>query len=271
MLKDVTLEEILNEDDVLQECKSNNEKLVTFLTQIDNIKQLVSNIVTLPKEEDTNESTRFKYSNISCELLTCDIALINETLITNEELIDMLYSFLNNESPLNPLLASYFSKVIGSLISRRTEQLLEYLETKTNFVDLIIKHINTSAIMDILLRLLTTIDNNDLKKRVFKWLDDIKLIDNLINLFSSTYNEDIHANVAQLLCDIIRITREQIFSNREALRESAAYSNNSNNSNSGDYLFQSTMPNTFDYNGKSNQNVTNEFLLTNPLLDSIEK
>jgi hypothetical protein len=186
--------------------------------------------------------------------------------------MDMLYSFLNNESPLNPLLASYFSKVIGSLISRRTEQLLNYLQSKTNFVDLIIKHINTSAIMDILLRLLTTIDNNDIKKRVFKWLDDIQLINNLINLFSSNFNEDIHANVSQLLCDIIRIAREQIFSNREAQRESVSYNNTSNNNlNTGDYAFQSTMPNTFDYNDKTSQNVTNDLLLTNPLLDSIEK
>ena len=34
---------------------------------------------------------------------------------------EKLFSFLDNESPLNPLLASFFSKVVGILLSRKPE------------------------------------------------------------------------------------------------------------------------------------------------------
>ena len=90
------------------------------LSQDKNLEQLVTYVISTPSEE-LSENIKFKYATISCELLTCDIPIINDALIKNYELVDKMYSFLYNESPLNPLLASYFAKVIGSLISRKTE------------------------------------------------------------------------------------------------------------------------------------------------------
>lgn len=47
---------------------------------------------------------------------------INDRLGGDEALLDLLYDFLGREPPLNPLLASFFSKTIGNLIARKTEQ-----------------------------------------------------------------------------------------------------------------------------------------------------
>jgi len=84
---------------------------------------LVTYVISTPSDE-INENIKFKYATISCELLTCDIPTINDAVIKNYELVDKMYSFLHNETPLNPLLASYFAKVIGSLISRKTEPVI---------------------------------------------------------------------------------------------------------------------------------------------------
>jgi len=67
-----------------------------------------------------------RYPNISCELLTSDVSQINDRLGEEESLLMKLYSFLLNESPLNPLLASFFSKVLSILISRKPEQVNIY-------------------------------------------------------------------------------------------------------------------------------------------------
>lgn len=67
-----------------------------------------------------------RYPNISCELLTSDVSQINDRLGEEESLLMKLYSFLLNESPLNPLLASFFSKVLSILISRKPEQVTIY-------------------------------------------------------------------------------------------------------------------------------------------------
>lgn len=63
-----------------------------------------------------------RYPNTACELLTCDVPQINDRLGGDETLLNLLYDFLDHEPPLNPLLASFFSKTIGSLIARKTEQ-----------------------------------------------------------------------------------------------------------------------------------------------------
>lgn len=66
----------------------------------------------------------FRFPNIACELLTCDVGVINDKLGNEEPLLETLYAFLEQPSPLNPLLASFFSKTIGNLITRKTEQVM---------------------------------------------------------------------------------------------------------------------------------------------------
>lgn len=63
-----------------------------------------------------------RYPNTACELLTSDVPQINDKLGGDETLLNILYDFLDHEPPLNPLLASFFSKTIGNLIARKTEQ-----------------------------------------------------------------------------------------------------------------------------------------------------
>lgn len=300
--EDITLQEILDEDDVLQECKSSNDKLIEFLTKPENMDQLIDNIIKMPVN-DLNEKVKFKYSNISCELLTCDMGPINDMLINNLTILDKLYSFLESSNSieqadadsdsatvLNPLLASYFAKVIGILISRKTEQFLNYLENKENFVNLFVKHVNTSAIIDILLRLLTTIDNNDMRMRVLEWLKRVRIIENLIDLFHHKYTPQVHSNVAQVLSDIVRIAREQIYTERETLSYASNLGNPSSSLSLSDQLQQQQNNIDFDFDenimpfgqasDKSSQvaKATGDgqsleskmAQITNPLLESIE-
>lgn len=63
----------------------------------------------------------FRYPNTACELLTSDVSQINDKLASEKELVDQLYSFLESDTTLNPLLASFFSKVMGLLITRKSE------------------------------------------------------------------------------------------------------------------------------------------------------
>ncbi len=89
------------------------------------------------------------------------------------------------------------------------------MQTKEDFIELFLRHVNTSAILDIILRLLTTIDSNEQRLRSIVWLKSIRLIPRLIGLFHHSLLPQIHSNVSQLMCDIIRISREQILSHRE--------------------------------------------------------
>ncbi|XP_076445361.1 serine/threonine-protein phosphatase 6 regulatory subunit 3-like isoform X2 [Babylonia areolata] len=213
--EDVTLRELMEEDDILQECKAQNRKLIDFLTQSDNMEDMVK-MITKEPEEDVDEKLRFKYPNTACELLTSDVSQINDKLASDRELVDQLYSFLESERPLNPLLASFFSKVMGLLITRKSEMIFEYLKSQKDFVGSLLHHIGTSAIMDLLLRLITCIESPETRRAVIEWLNENQIVQRLVDCIVPSNDEDIHCNAAQSLCDIVRLGREQMMQLQDA-------------------------------------------------------
>uniref|UniRef100_A0A7M4ECE4 Protein phosphatase 6 regulatory subunit 2 n=1 Tax=Crocodylus porosus TaxID=8502 RepID=A0A7M4ECE4_CROPO len=206
--EDVTLHELMDEDDILQECKAQNRKLLDFICQQQCMEDLV-NLITHEPPMDMEEKVRFKYPNTACELLTSDVPQINDKLGGDETLLNILYDFLDHEPPLNPLLASFFSKTIGNLIARKTEQVIAFLRRKDKFISLVLKHIDTSAMMDLLLRLISCVEPAPLRQEVLNWLNEAKVIQRLVELIHSSQDEDRQSNASQTLCDIIRLSRDQ--------------------------------------------------------------
>lgn len=111
---------------ILHTCQAHSEMTqyphyFCSLVRSDVMEELVT-LTTVEPSGDVDEKTRYKYPNIACELLTCDVPAINERLAGDEALLGKLYAFLESDKPLNPLLASFFSKTIGVLVARKTEQ-----------------------------------------------------------------------------------------------------------------------------------------------------
>uniref|UniRef100_A0AAR2JEC4 Protein phosphatase 6, regulatory subunit 2b n=1 Tax=Pygocentrus nattereri TaxID=42514 RepID=A0AAR2JEC4_PYGNA len=206
--EDVTLKELLDEDDVLQECKAQNQRLLLFLTQDSSLLELIS-LITHEPPTDREEKLRYKYANTACELLTCDVSIINDKVGGDDSFLNALYSFVEQDPPLNPLLASFFSKTFGSLISRKTEQTISFLRKKDGFITLVLKHMDTSAMMDLLLRLISCVEPAPLRQDVLTWLDEEKLIQRLTELINPSSDNERQSNVSQTLCDIIRMSRDQ--------------------------------------------------------------
>nr|XP_042103888.1 serine/threonine-protein phosphatase 6 regulatory subunit 2 isoform X1 [Ovis aries]XP_042103889.1 serine/threonine-protein phosphatase 6 regulatory subunit 2 isoform X1 [Ovis aries]XP_042103890.1 serine/threonine-protein phosphatase 6 regulatory subunit 2 isoform X1 [Ovis aries]XP_042103891.1 serine/threonine-protein phosphatase 6 regulatory subunit 2 isoform X1 [Ovis aries] len=204
----VTLRELMDGEDILQECKAQNRKLLDFLCRRQSMEELVG-LVTQDPALDLEERARFKYPNTACELLTCDVPQINDRLGGDETLLNVLYNFLDREPPLNPLLASFFSKTIGNLIARKTEQVVAFLRKKDKFISLVLKHIGTSALMDLLLRLVSCVEPAGLRQEVLHWLNEEKTIQRLVELIHPSQDEDRQSNASQTLCDIVRLGREQ--------------------------------------------------------------
>lgn len=215
---DVTLFELMDEDELLQECKAQNRKLIDFLTRAEVLDELVCLVVNEPALEGEVQM-RFKYANLAAELLTADVPAIIDKLVASSNLLDILYRFLENRKPLNPLLASFFSKVLGMLVQRRSEQnwysyqftcfqVLDFLKSKGDFVDLAAKHIGTSAIMDLLLRLICSVEEDEIRQSVHQWLNDSQLVERLVDRLSPDSDPEEHSSADNLLCEISTSCRE---------------------------------------------------------------
>lgn len=215
--EDVTLHELMDEEDILQECKSQNKKLIEYLTRVEVMEELIT-LTTKEPPTEIEERWRYKYPNVACELLTCDVPVLNEKLAGNDTLLEKLYSFIDTDQPLNPLLASFFSKTIGVLIGRKPVQnwysyqftclqLLEFLKSRQTCVDLLLQHLETSAIMDLVLKLVSQVEGN-MRQNILNWLDSQQLVQRVVKLLSPNSEPSKHANAAQLLCDMITAARE---------------------------------------------------------------
>ncbi|XP_008200387.1 serine/threonine-protein phosphatase 6 regulatory subunit 3 isoform X2 [Tribolium castaneum] len=216
--QDVTLSEVMDAEDIINQCKAQSKGLIDFLLKPEMMEELVS-LVTREPSNELDERVRFKYPNIACELLTSDVPSINERLASDEVLLDKLYSFLECEPPLNPLLASYFSRIMGALIARKTEQnwlsyqftclqVLDFLKTKDTFISLLLKHLGTSAIMDLMLKLMTQVESLEMRQNILNWLDSQRIMQSLVCLLNPKIDKERHYNVAQLLCDFIKAARD---------------------------------------------------------------
>ncbi|XP_018320980.1 serine/threonine-protein phosphatase 6 regulatory subunit 3 isoform X2 [Agrilus planipennis] len=214
----ITLKELLNEEDIINECKLQNKALIDFLNRPENLEELVT-LATVEPSVEIEERTRFKYPYIACQILVCDIPTLNEGLASNEALLSKLYSFLDSEPPLNSLLASYFSEIMCVLIAMKTEQnwlshqvtclqVIYFLKKKENFIPLLLKHIGTSAIMDLTLKLMTQVKGTELRQNILQWLDSQKIVQSLVALLNPSVDKERHYNVAQLLCDFIKTARD---------------------------------------------------------------
>ncbi|CAF4539564.1 unnamed protein product [Rotaria sp. Silwood1] len=197
----LNLQDFLDESDLVQECLNQNKRLLDYLIQENVMNELINHVITLPKDNN------FRNANIVTELLSGDFQCIQEKLLEKTNL-DLLYSFLliNNDA-LNPILASFFSRIISTLINRRPNEITNYFKSRETFKDDFFYHLDTTSITDILYRLIA--DCGEQRSDIIKWYEDINIIDGLIQQFLITGSNSVQTNVANLLSDFLRLAFDQ--------------------------------------------------------------
>ncbi|XP_071719760.1 uncharacterized protein [Rutidosis leptorrhynchoides] len=199
-----TLEELLVDDEIIQECKAANSRLINFLKERAQVEQLVRYIVEEPPE-DAVEGRRIKFPFIACELFTCEVDTILIALVEDEEMMNLLFSFLEPEHPHNALLAGYFSKVVVSLLLRQSASLMSYIQAHPDIIQKLVDLIGVTSIMEVLIRLIGADEYLHASyEDSMQWLEDIDVLEMIVNKFSSSDSPEVHANAAETLCAIVR-------------------------------------------------------------------
>ncbi|XP_062171214.1 uncharacterized protein LOC133876998 isoform X2 [Alnus glutinosa] len=199
-----TLEELLDEEEIIQECKALNSRLINFLRDRAQVEQLLRYIIEEPPEEAESKRA-FKFPFIACEIFTCEIDVILKTLVEEEELMNFLFSFLEPNRPHGTLLAGYFSKVVVCLMIRKTVQLMNYVQAHQDVFRHLVDLIGITSIMEVLVRLVGADDHvypNYLE--VMQWLAESNLLEMIVDKLSPSSPPEVHANVAETLCAITR-------------------------------------------------------------------
>ncbi|XP_062012099.1 uncharacterized protein LOC133728689 isoform X1 [Rosa rugosa] len=199
-----TLEELLDEEEIIQECKALNTRLINFLRDRAQVEQLLRYIVEEPPEDAESKRT-FKFPFIACEVFTCEIDVILKTLVEEEELMNLLFSFLEPNRTHSALLAGYFSKVVVCLMIRKTVPLMNYVQAHQDVFRQLVDLIGITSIMEVLVRLVGADDHvypNFID--VMQWLAESNLLEMIVDKLSPSNSPEVHANAAETLSAITR-------------------------------------------------------------------
>lgn len=186
-----SIEDLLDESDLIQELKQQNSKLIEYLRQDGVLEKLLDYVVApkledvaSPSDNDEQEETKGKgllrpfsrprassresetdadeelekkrnrYAFVAAEVLSSDTWSIYEALIENQPLIRNFWTFLKRPTPLDPLQASYFTKVNEALFDKKTEEMMLLLRSLPDAVADLLRHVECPMIMDLLLKII---------------------------------------------------------------------------------------------------------------------
>ncbi|KAI0099161.1 SAPS-domain-containing protein [Nemania sp. FL0031] len=206
---DFLLEDLLDESDLIQELKQHNTKLLEYLRQDRVLAKLLDYVVApklepvehpaddahdddaakkgrslgLPfgrprassratsdgNDEDEVEKKRNRYAYVAAEVLSSDNWSIYESLMENRSLLASFWSFLSLPAPLDPLQASYFTKVNESLFDKKTHDMLQLLRSLDDAVPNMLRHVDCPMIMDLLLKIIS-LERTEDGQGIVEWL-----------------------------------------------------------------------------------------------------
>ncbi|KAI0596963.1 SAPS-domain-containing protein [Biscogniauxia sp. FL1348] len=202
---DFQLEDLLDESDLIQELKQHNTKLIEYLREDKILERLLEYVVAprlepvenpeddsqeedkkgkslgLPfgrprassrateDNDDEAEKKQNRYAYVAAEVLSSDNWSIYEALMENRVLLRSFWDFLKLPTPLDPLQASYFTKVNESLFDKKTDEMVDLLKSIDNAIPNMLRHVDCPMIMDLLLKIIS-LERSEHGQGIVEWL-----------------------------------------------------------------------------------------------------
>eukprot|EP00163_Fabomonas_tropica_P029724 TRINITY_DN648_c0_g1_i3.p1 TRINITY_DN648_c0_g1~~TRINITY_DN648_c0_g1_i3.p1 ORF type:complete len:768 (-),score=186.46 TRINITY_DN648_c0_g1_i3:65-2368(-) len=198
---DFTLDEVLDEADILQECKGHNKKLLAYLTKEEVLTALLD-YVTQEPDDDADQKHKFKFPHVCSELLSTDVQVLANAVVETRHL-NHLFSLLERPETLPIALAPYFQKIFDNLLKRCPNELMAYLKGREDSVALMLRHIDSYPIYEVIVMLVTNQESLDADDLV-EWLHERGLISKLLEGLAPPCSADTKANCAEALCAVVR-------------------------------------------------------------------
>ncbi|KAF8607974.1 SAPS-domain-containing protein [Ceratobasidium sp. AG-I] len=203
---DVSLEAVLDHDDLLSECKQQNPRLIDYLQHPEVLQRLFAYVTG---EIESEGRGSFKYPYVSAEVLCCEIWAIVERCTENSAQIlapfwDTVLSTPPEELKTKASVAAHFSKISTVFIMKKPDEMLAFIKSIPSVVDRMLLHIEAPPFVDLLFRIIQ-LDDNPGNIGVMDWLSSQNFIPSLVDRLSPRYPPSVHLVVADLLKGIISV------------------------------------------------------------------
>ncbi|KAI0636560.1 SIT4 phosphatase-associated protein-domain-containing protein [Trametes polyzona] len=202
--EDVSLEAVLDDDDLVQECKAQNTRLIDYFSRVDVLQRLLGYVTG---QIGGDEKGSFKYPYVATEVLCSEIWSIVDTCIRRQDqLLVPFWETVLDKSPeemkSQVMMATHFAKVNVEFLSKKPAEMLAFIQAQPNIAERILRHIESPPFADLLVRIIQ-LDEHPAGAGVLDWLSKENLMSRLIDLLSPAHSSDMHTVVAELIKGII--------------------------------------------------------------------
>ncbi len=156
-------------------------------------------------ESETPAEKCLRRAGIAAEILSADVWSLTDAFMENTIALNNLWSILDRPDPLSINMGNYFMKINEHLLDMKTAEMIEYIHKASNLVEGFLHHVDTSPLMDFLLKLIAT-DRPESPTGIIELLHDQDLIPSLVNYLSSDYSADVQSAAADFLKALITIS-----------------------------------------------------------------
>ncbi|KAA8648737.1 uncharacterized protein ATNIH1004_004622 [Aspergillus tanneri] len=241
---EVSLEELLDESELIQELKQHNTKLIEYLRDDNVLKRLMDYVIapslvndddeedgtndsnaakTLndasaegrrgdplrelldPEDLDKAEKDRLKRAYVACEILSSEVWSILESIMLNPGYLRDFWGFVRRPPTLDSVQASYFTKVNETLFDKKTSEMLEFFKSLEGIIPAILLHVDNPMVMDLLLKIIS-LEKAEGGQGIVDWLQTQDLIPILLSFLSSDCPASVQTSAGDFLKAIITIS-----------------------------------------------------------------
>lgn len=222
----VTLNKVLEQDEILQELRALNKKLVEFLSKPESLNGMVD-LITIEPSSDLPLSAQYKLPNVACEVLTSDNSFVEKVTGDKLYLEKMFWFFRDKPCPINPLLASYVCRVLSEIITRKLDQnwysyqlnliqIMGYLQSEAGVLSWLLNHLDCSAICEFFFKLMINVEGQDMRASSYEWLvDKERIILRIMEKMTRHELEEVHANVSRLIGDLLYAFQDEMINSSQ--------------------------------------------------------
>ncbi|KAJ2910350.1 sporulation-induced protein, partial [Coemansia aciculifera] len=124
-----------------------------------------------------------------------------------QHLLELLWGIMRLPSgQVDALQATYFSRVMCSVLQRKPYETLDFIRSQGDAVPLFLAHLGVSAIVDLLLKVIS-LEELENGPGIIAWLSEYRLVPMLVNRLGPDSDPETHSLAAQVLLDIIAISQ----------------------------------------------------------------
>ncbi|TPP65981.1 hypothetical protein FGIG_03987 [Fasciola gigantica] len=142
---------------------------------------------------------------------TMNLVLENEiSIVDSRPRLSRLLHALQPDVGLNPLTASFLSRVLVHLAVNRSQVVIPYMRKFPNLLENIVARLHLTAMADLLIQLA---QQEHCARTLFEWFADGNLVPRLIDCFVPSNSWEVHESAAHCLIQLILILRTYLVNN----------------------------------------------------------